>query len=382
MTLPWADRTDVADGVLRVAVVGAGPAGLSVADLLTVDGGAVVDVVERLPEPFGLLRFGVAPDHPDVKAEAVGLQAVLDRDSVRLFCDTAVDSEGLSAELRQRYHAVVWATGADRDRRLGLPGEDLPGSTSAAAVVSWYNAHPEAPPLELVGHRSVAIVGAGNVALDVARMLVRDPGGLSALGVSAGVVDALTASGVRDVHLVARRGAEHAKFSLKELHELSCLAEVDIAVDRAELPAEITGPPMVRRKLALLAELAERAPRGAARRLHLNFGATPRAVLGTEAVRGLQVERRGVVEEIEADLVVRAVGYRSRQVAGVPFDVETATIPHLDHRVVRDGSARVGEYAVGWAKRGPVGILGRSRIDADETVQAILADRADLLQRR
>lgn len=375
---------------LRVAVVGAGPAGLYLADALTFETvGVVVDVIERLPVPFGLLRYGVAPDHPTIKRAARSLQAVLERPEVTLLCNVEIGTSVTVDELRERYDAVVWATGADADRRLDVAGEDLPGCTSATSFVRWYNGHPEAQDVDLAGVRTAVVVGAGNVALDVTRMLVKDVGELVDTDVPDHVLRALGARGVADVHLLARRGPEHAKFTTKELGELGRLADVDVIVDAAEIPAEAPegSPAPVGRNLALLRDWAARGSTGAARRVHLHFGVRLEEVVGPDAVRSVTVRpgapgEAGETWSIPADLVLRAVGYRSRPIVDVPFVADTATIPHVGHRVVRPGGEPVGEYAVGWAKRGPTGILGSNRADADDTARAVLADRDLLLARR
>lgn len=373
-----------ADRALRVAIVGAGPAGIYTADALTFDtGGVQVDLLERLPEPFGLLRFGVAPDHLSIKSAAASLQEVLDRPTVRLFTGVEVGTQVMVDDLRKRYDAVVYATGADADRALQVPGEDLAGSTSATEFVKWYNGHPEATDFDLSSTRSVVVVGAGNVALDVTRILLKDPAALRDALVPPHVADALRASAVTAVHLLARRGPEHAKFSSKELGEIGALEGVDVIVDPSQLPAEPPAgtPPMAKRNLALLSRWADAGLPVSARRAHLHFHTRPVAVEGVNSVRAVRVVRGTDQAEgfLDADLVLRSVGYRSRAIDGIPFSAVTATIPHDEHRVVRDGHPSLGEYAVGWAKRGPTGILGRNRSDAEDTAQSVLADRERLL---
>lgn len=374
---------------LRVAVVGAGPAGIYTADGLTFEADDVeVDLIERLPSPFGLLRYGVAPDHLTIRSATASLQEVLDRHTVRLFCNVEVGGTVTVQQLRERYDAVVYATGADADRALGILGEDLAGSTSATAIVKWYNGHPEAVPVDLSTTQRAVVVGAGNVALDVTRMLVKDPEAFAEIELHDDVLHAFRASAVTDVHILARRGPEHARFSTKELNELGQLDGIDVIVDPSQLPTELPDKcsPMVRRNLGLLGTWAGSTRTGASRRVHLHFNTSPVAIRGSGAVSSVRVRvaggDRGAEADMAADLVVRAVGYRSRPIPGIPFSDDTATIPHDDHRVVRDGQPSVGEYAVGWAKRGPTGILGRSRSDADDTVRSILADRQQLLARR
>jgi ferredoxin--NADP+ reductase len=371
---------------LRVAVVGAGPAGLYTADALTFDAepAVEVDLLERLPVPFGLLRYGVAPDHLNIKAAGDTLQGVLEREPVELFCNVGVGTDLTVAELRERYDAVVYAVGASQDRRLGIPGEDLPGSTSATEFVNWYNGHPEQPPLEVIHARSVAVIGIGNVALDVARLLLKDPEELLHTDIPQPVVEVLRKSAVTDVHIVGRRGPEHAKFTPKELRELGELSGVDVVVDPAQIPAEdpADARPPTKRNLAVLREWSTRTPTGAGRRLHLHFGATPVEVVGQEHVTALRLDRSGSTEDLPCQMVLRSVGYRSLPLPGVPFDEESGTIPSESSRVVRDGRAAPGEYVVGWVRRGATGILGTNRSDAMDAVASLHADVPELLARR
>ncbi|MFT4288364.1 FAD-dependent oxidoreductase [Nocardioides sp.] len=379
-----------APGPLRVAVVGAGPSGLYTADALTFDPPVpvLVDVLERLPVPFGLLRYGVAPDHPTIKSAATALQEVIERPVVGLYCNVAVGEDVTVEEVRRRYDAVVYATGADADRTLGIPGEELPGSASATSFVKWYNAHPEADRFDLSKVRTVALVGAGNVAVDVARMLVKDPGELRDTDVPAHVLKALQDSAVTDVHLLVRRGPEHVKFSTKPLHELGDLAGVDTVVDPAQLPEETPEgiSPVARRNLGIFRSWAERPAGGGRRRVHFHFDTAPVRILGDTSVRAVVTRTSGEAgasdRELAVELVLRAVGYRSRPIPGVPFDADRSIVPQADHQVIREGRPQIGEYAVGWVKRGPVGILGTNRADAEDTAAAIFAHREALLAAR
>lgn len=376
---------------LRVAVVGAGPAGLYTADGLTFDAQDIqVDLIERLASPFGLLKFGVAPDHLAIRGATSALQEVLDRPTVRLFCNVEVGTAVSVDTLRQRYDAVVYATGADADRTLGVPGEELTGSVSATELVKWYTGHPEAGVFDLTSTRSVVVVGAGNVALDVTRMLVKDPRALEGIDLPEDVLAALRRSSVADVHILARRGPEHARFSTKELRELDQLEGVDLVVDPGELrdvrPEGLS--PVVRRNLTLFGDWAAQGRAAAPRRVHFHFHTSAVAIEGDGAVSAVRANcaHGGDPEHAEhavfpAELVVRAVGYRSRAIPGIPFAADTHTIPHEDHRVLRGEEPSLGEYAVGWAKRGPTGVLGRSRSDAEDTVGSIRADRDRLIAR-
>ncbi|MCW2667466.1 MAG: hypothetical protein JWN57_2428 [Frankiales bacterium] len=378
---------------LRVAVVGAGPAGLYAADFLTFDGdgSVLVDVVERLPVPFGLLRYGVAPDHLNIKAAGNTLMEVLERPDVSLYAHVAVGEDVTVQELRERYDAVVYALGASDDRSIGIPGEDLPGSVSATSFVNWYNGHPEATPHDLGDVTAVAVVGVGNVAVDVARILLKDPDELAPTDVPHPVLEALRASRVTDVHVLGRRGPQHAKWTTKELRELGELAGVGVVVDDGQLPAEPPegSTPVAKRNLAVLRGWASREPFQTPRRLHLHFGARPVEVLGASRVEAVRLERTspagvgtGQTWELPVQRVLRSVGYRSAGLPGVPFDESTSTIPTEHSRVVRDGVARPGEYVVGWIKRGPVGILGTNRKDAEDAVASLQADAAELLAAR
>jgi ferredoxin--NADP+ reductase len=376
-----------------VAVIGAGPAGLYAADHLTFDddGRVLVDVLERLPVPFGLLRYGVAPDHLNIKAAGRTLMEVLERPGVTLHANVEVGHDVTVEELRARYDAVVYALGASSDRRIGIPGEELPGSVSATSFVNWYNGHPEAGHPDLAGATSVAVVGVGNVALDVARILLRDAEELSPTDVPQDVLTALRGSTVTDVHLLGRRGPQHAKFTTKELRELGELAGVGVVVDDGCLPAEPPegATPVTKRNLAVLAEWAARPATEHPRRLHLHFGARPVEVLGAARVEALRLERTspdgvgtGETWELPVEAVLRSVGYRGTGLPGVPFDEVTCTIPTEDSRVVRDDVAPPGEYVAGWIKRGPTGILGTNRADARDAVDSLLADAPALLAAR
>ncbi|MCU1596111.1 MAG: fprA [Frankiales bacterium] len=366
---------------LRVAVVGAGPAGLYTADALTFDEepAVEVDLLERLPVPFGLLRYGVAPDHLNIKAAGNTLQGVLEREPVELFCHVGVGTDVTVAELRERYDAVVYAVGASVDRTLGIPGEQLPGSSSATQFVNWYNGHPEQVVREVLDATTVAVIGIGNVALDVARLLLKDPDDLLHTDIPQPAIEVLRASAVTDVHIVGRRGPEHAKFTPKELKELGELPGVDVVVDPTEIPADPEdAKPPTKRNLAVLREWAARRSTGAPRRLHLHFGATPLEVLGEAHVTGLRLS----TGDLPCQLVLRSVGYRSLPLPDVPFDDETGTIPSEGSRVVRDGRAEPGEYVVGWVRRGATGILGTNRSDAMDAVASLHEDLPALLARR
>jgi ferredoxin--NADP+ reductase len=376
-----------------VAVIGAGPAGIYTADALTHDddGPAEVDLIERLPVPYGLLRYGVAPDHLKIKAVGEALRKILERPSVRLFANVAVGEDVTVDQLRDRYDAIIYCLGASADRSMGIAGEELPGSASATEFVSWYNGHPDRESHDLSEVRAVAVVGVGNVALDVARMLLVEPADLEPTDVTEDVLTVLRASAVTDVHIFGRRAAQHVKFTTKELRELGELTNVDVLVAGENLPDEVPADltPMAKRNVAVFQEWSERTAEGRPRRLHMHFRARPAEVLGDDRVRALRLERTtadgggtGELFDVPVDRVLRSVGYRAVPVPGVPFDSESHTVPTVDHRVLRDGEPSPGEYAVGWAKRGATGVLGTNRSDATETIRVVTADAAQLRARR
>ncbi|MFM9370954.1 FAD-dependent oxidoreductase [Streptomyces sp. Da 82-17] len=390
--------------MLHVAVVGSGPSGVYTAQTLLEharDPGPPrgedvrVDVLDRLPCPYGLVRYGVAPDHEKIKSLQNNLRTVLDDPHVRFLGGVEVGPAGVSpAKLLEWYDAVVYCVGAAADRRLGVPGEDLPGSRSATEFVSWYSAHPDAADDGFVRDaRSAVVLGAGNVAVDVARILARGADELRPTDMPQAALDALAHSGVRDVHMVGRRGPSQAKFTTKELRELDTLADAEVVVDPAELaldpacadPGSLPAPN--RRNVEVLKEWAERPREGrAARRIHLRFFLRPVELLdrggrlgavrfertapdGAGGVRGT-----GQFEDIQAELALRSVGYRGVPLRGLPFDAESGTVPHEAGRVLRAGRVSPGEYVAGWIKRGPTGVIGTNRPCAKETVNSLLAD--------
>ncbi|MEU9715892.1 FAD-dependent oxidoreductase [Streptomyces sp. NPDC047976] len=397
--------------MLRVAVVGSGPSGVYAAQTLVQQRevpGVRVDVLDRLPAPYGLVRYGVAPDHEKIKSLTGNLRSVLEDERIRFLGDVEVGGEGLTtARLLELYHAVVYCVGAARDRTLGIPGEDLAGVHSATAFVSWYSGHPDAGPFDLGGVRSAVVVGAGNVAVDVTRILARGVPELEPTDMPQPALGVLADSGVRTVSMVARRGPSQAKFTTKELRELGTLPGVGTRVEPAELAldpaydgqgAAAALPAAVRRNLDVLRGWSEAGPDGggaeAARDIRLRFYLRPVEVLGGPdgRVRGLRFERTapdgrggvtgtGAYEDVEAELVLRSVGYLGVPLPGLPFDAATGTVPHAAGRVVRDGRASVGEYVAGWIKRGPTGVIGTNRPCAKETVSSLLQDAGALARR-
>ncbi|MEV6943198.1 FAD-dependent oxidoreductase [Streptomyces sp. NPDC051172] len=388
--------------MLRVAVVGSGPSGVYTAqNLVQLDPGVLVDVLDRLPCPYGLVRYGVAPDHEKIKSLQNNLRTVLEHERVRFLGGVRIGPGGLpAARLRELYHAVVYCVGAATDRHLGIPGEDLPGSWSATQFVSWYSAHPDSADDGFVrGARSAVVIGVGNVAVDVTRMLARGPAELSPTDMPQAALSSLAASRVSDIHMVGRRGPSQARFTTKELRELGGLPDTEPAVDPAELeldpgyvdPAAL--PAVQRRNVDALRGWAEAPPQGAPRRIRLRFFLRPVELLADGGrVGAVRFERtapdgRGGVtgtgryEDIEAQLVLRSVGYRGVPLEGLPFDAASGTVPHLAGRVLRAGVVAPGEYVAGWIKRGPTGVIGTNRPCAKETVLSLLEDAPVLVRK-
>ncbi len=410
--------------MLNVAVVGSGPAGLYTAEALVKQAAAVgtsvrVDVLDRLPTPYGLVRYGVAPDHKSIKSIAQYLRKVLESPDVQFVGGVHLGNDVTRDDLLSAYDAVVYATGAMRDRRLGIDGEDLPGSYAATDFVNWYCGHPDVDPgAFVIDAESVAVIGVGNVAVDVARILARDPAELHGTDVPQPVLEALQASKVREVHMIGRRGPAHAKFTTKELRELGELSGVDVVVhaDEADLnsfdlPGEgaalVESDRRVRGNMVAISGWASGAGSGSAgsgsagsgsagsgsagsgsgsRKLTLRFWLRPVNILGTERVSGITLERTridatgafggtGQYETLEAQLVLRSVGYQSVPLPGVPFDARACVVPNASGRVLGpDGEPLPGEYVAGWLKRGPTGVIGTNKSDAAETVRCLLED--------
>ncbi|MGW0599492.1 FAD-dependent oxidoreductase [Streptomyces sp. NPDC002776] len=383
--------------MLHVAVVGSGPSGCYTAQSLVQQDPAVrVDVLDRLPCPYGLVRYGVAPDHEKIKSLQNNLRTVLEHERVRFLGGVQIGPDGIpAARLRELYHAVVYCVGAATDRHLGIPGEDLPGSWSATQFVSWYSAHPDAMDDGFVrGARSAVVIGVGNVAVDVARMLARATADLSPTDMPQAALTALGASRVTEIAMVGRRGPSQARFTTKELRELGSLPDTDVTVDPAEAaldpdwadPSAL--PAAQRRNVEVLRGWAGTAAAGATRRISVRFFLRPVELLADEGrVGAVRFERTlpdgrggvtgsGEFEVIPAQLVLRSVGYRGVPLEGLPFDPATGTVPNLAGRVLRDGVVTPGEYVAGWIKRGPTGVIGTNRPCAKETVTSLIEDAA------
>ncbi|MFI6294132.1 FAD-dependent oxidoreductase [Nonomuraea sp. NPDC050790] len=369
---------------LRVAVVGSGPAGIYTAEALVKQSAepVEVDVLERLPTPYGLVRYGVAPDHTSIKSIANYLRKVLELPQVRFLGGVTLGSHLSVEDLLSCYDAVVYATGAMVDRRMGIPGEDLPGSVAATDFVNWYCGHPDVDPDRFVlDSPEIAVIGVGNVAVDVVRVLAKTAEELAATDVPHDVLERLGDSQVKAIHMIGRRGPEHAKFTLKELRELGELANADVCVRPDE--AVVLGadfPRQIRGNIDVLQSWAARAPVGRPRRLDVRFWLRPVEILGADRVEGLKLERTrledgrvvgtGVYETLPVGMVLRSVGYQSVPLPGVPFDASTMTVPN------QAGHVRGREYVSGWLKRGPTGVIGTNKSDAAETVRTLLSDLA------
>jgi len=375
---------------LHVAVVGSGPAGIYAAAALTAHEDAAVDVIDRLPTPFGLVRYGVAPDHEKMKSVAVALRRVMEHERVRFLGNIELGADISVADLHRHYDAIVVANGAAVDRRLGIGGEDLPGSFSATEFVSWYSGHPDSALDKFtLTAGTVIVIGVGNVAIDVARVLLKTADELRTTDIPDHVLAVLSHSQVRDVMIVGRRGPAYARFTTKELRELGELANADVIVPPAELAldeaseAELVTNAVARRNLEVLRAWSERAPQGRPRRLHLRFGLRPAAICGDACVTGMQFAHgTGQSVHVPADMVLRSVGYRGVPIPGLPFDDERGVVPNAAGRVLRNGAVVPGEYVAGWIKRGPSGIIGTNKHDAAETVRCLLEDAPALPRRQ
>lgn len=395
-----------AQSPLRVAVVGSGPAGFFVAHHLLSRSEPVVtvDMFERLPAPFGLVRYGVAPDHEEIKRVSRTFEKVAAKSSFRFYGNVEVGRDLKLEDLRRHYHLICFATGAQTDRRMGIPGEDLEGSHAATEFVAWYNGHPEYRDRNFdLSVERVAVVGVGNVAVDVARILCRTPEELRRTDIADYALEALARSRVREVYMLGRRGPLQAAFTNPEVRELGELPGADVRV----LPEEVELDPLsraeleqsddrsLRRKLEILEEFSRRAPEGKPRLLTIRFLVSPVEIVGDAAGRvkalrlvrnrlspdgrgGLKAEPTGVYEELPVGLVFRSVGYRGVPIDGLPFDPKAGVVPNDGGRVIdpESGTSILGLYVAGWIKRGPTGVIGTNKPDAAETVERMMEDAA------
>jgi ferredoxin--NADP+ reductase len=385
---------------LRVAVVGSGPAGFYAADALlkSEEPTVEVDMIERLPTPWGLVRLGVAPDHPNIKSVSRAFERVAARPGFRFFGNVEIGRDVSHEELTRLYDAVVYAVGAQTDRHLGIPGEELPGSWPATAFVAWYNGHPDFQELEfdLSGERAV-VVGNGNVAVDVVRMLALTEEELAPTDTTVPAAEAIVGSGIREILMLGRRGPAQAAFTTPELQELGELAGADVVVDPTDLQLDAASEaalaedtPIARRNVELLRAYAAREPTGKPRAVKLRFCVSPVAILGDGKVEAVEVVENVLVadsegriraeptderEVIPCGIVFRSVGYHGVVLPGVPFDERRGTIPNEGGRVHdQDGRTARGVYCTGWIKRGPSGVIGTNKKDATETAELLLED--------
>ncbi len=383
---------------LRLAVVGAGPAGIYASDLILKaerDFEVSIDLFDLLPAPYGLVRYGVAPDHPRIKGIIRALYEVLDRGDIRFFGNVKYGTDITLDDLKQHYNAVIFATGAIKDADLNIPGIELDGSYGAADFVNWYDAHPDFPLSWPLHAKEIAVIGNGNVALDVARMLIKRPDDLLSTDIPDHVYQGLKASPVTDVHVFGRRGPAQVKFSPLELREAlhvggvqSIVYDEDFQYDDGS-QAAIDSNNQVRVMVKTLEDLRENPQGHEERRLHLHFFAAPVEVLGEDGkVKALRVERTeldgtgnvkptGEFREFPVQAVYRAVGYFGSAVDEIPFDEKYGVIKNSEGRVLdANGEQIPGVYCTGWIKRGPVGLIGHTKADAIETISHVIADRA------
>jgi ferredoxin/flavodoxin---NADP+ reductase len=386
--------------VLRVAVVGSGPAAFYAAAALlsSEDPSVEVDMLERLPTPWGLVRLGVAPDHPQLKSVSKAFEKIAGRPGFRFLGNVEVGRDVTHEELAQLYDAVVYAVGSQTDRRLGIPGEDLPGSWAATELVAWYNGHPDYQQLEFdLSHERAVVIGNGNVALDVARMLALTQEELAPTDTTDEAIAAIVSSGIREIVVLGRRGPVQAAWTSTELGEMGDLAGADVLVDPAELEldpvseAELASASnVVQRNVEILREFAGRTQSGKPKTVRLRFRVSPVAILGEARVEGVEIVHnrlepggRGSVRAVPTEqrevlpcgIVFRSVGYRGIGIPGVPFDESTGTIPNAGGRVLdASGTSIPGLYCAGWIKRGPTGVIGTNKKDATETVELLLED--------
>ena len=368
--------------------MGSGPAGFYAAGALlaSAEPRVEVDMIERLPTPWGLVRLGVAPDHPNIKSVSRAFERIASTEGFRFFGNVEIGHDVTHEELAERYDAVIYAVGAQTDRQLGIPGEDLPGSWPATAFVAWYNGHPDFQDLEFdLSHERAVVIGNGNVALDVARMLALTPDELAPTDTTDEAIAAINESGIREILVVGRRGPVQAAWTPVEVGELGELAGADVLVEPADLElddasaAELeAAPPTVKRNVEHLRGYAVREPSGKPRAIRLRFLSSPVAIVGNGKVEGIELVRNELVdgravatadrETVPCGIVFRSVGYRGVELPGVPFDPGAGTIPNEGGRVAP------GLYVAGWIKRGPSGVIGTNKKDATETVELVLED--------
>lgn len=393
-------RAGTAERPVRIAIIGAGPSGFYAAGALLQqkEYAVSVDIFDRLPTPYGLVRYGVAPDHQKIKSVTKIYDRTAADPRVRYFGNVNLGTDISRGDLKAHYDQIIYAVGAESDRRLGIAGEDLAGSFSATEFVAWYNGHPDYVNFEVdLSAERVMVVGVGNVAMDVARILAKSIEELESTDIADHALEKLRHSRVKEIHIVARRGPAQSKFTNPEIKELGELSLTDVIVKPEDLildeisQAEVAADKITQRNMETLREYAERGSTGKPRRIHFHFLRSPVELLGEEAVTGVRMERNqlvaredgslasrgtGQIEEMPIDLIFRAIGYRSVPIPDVPFHERWGLIPNQQGRVTAEHNGPVlpGEYVVGWAKRGPSGVIGTNKPDAVETVELMLAD--------
>jgi ferredoxin--NADP+ reductase len=387
---------------LRVAIVGSGPSGFYAAEALQkAVPGVKIDLFDRLPTPFGLVRGGVAPDHPKIKSVTRIFERIATHPGFRFIGNVRIGTDAMPADLSRHYDAVIYAVGAETDRHLDIPGESLPGSHAATELVGWYNGHPDYCDAHFdLATSAAAVVGLGNVAMDVTRVLAADPKEFEATDLAFSALTALRGSRLKTVHVIGRRGPVQAAFTTPELRELGELEQVDVIVDRRDLELDPvsadylanSGDRNVEKNLELLRSWAGRGATGRPRQIIFHFNASPLAIIGNERVEELLLARNALVPDgrgsvraeptdevsaIKVGLVFRSVGYRGVPIVGLPFDQRSGVIPNTDGRVVEHEGSHTylpGVYVCGWIKRGPSGVIGTNKTCAAQTVDHLLAD--------
>ena len=362
----------------KVAIVGAGPAGyfaaLALNNLQSDELQFSIDIIERLPTPWGLVRSGVAPDHPKIKTVAKVFEKVANEPNFRLFANVELGTDVTIEQLKEMYDAVVIATGSALGKRLGIPGEDLPGSMSAAAFVPWYNSHPDFKDEEIdLSCENAVVIGAGNVAMDVARMLALEPSELDPTDTADHAIDAFKGSAIRNVVISARRGPEHAAFTSPELRELPKLEHTNVIIEKSDIEAALTrageAPEKdVKSNLDAMLLIAEQEPTSHARTMKFQFLATPFEIKGANRVEEVVFKKTGTEEtfSIKCGLVITAIGYEAASLEGIPY--EKGKVVNIDGRVQEN------LYVVGWAKRGPSGVIGTNKSDAADVMKLLVED--------
>ncbi len=393
---------------LRVAIIGSGPSGFYAADaLLRQTTYAVeIDMFDRLPTPYGLVRGGVAPDHQKIKSVTKVYDKIASNSNFQLYGYVEFGKDISHDEFKSYYHAIIYAVGAQTDRRLGIPGEDLPGSHAATEFVAWYNAHPDYAHLQFdLSQDAVAVIGNGNVAMDVARILASNYEDLHKTDIAQYALEALKESKVRDIYLLGRRGPAQAAYTNPELKELGELGDVDVIVDPVEgtldplskAALEATPDPLAEKNLKVLNGYLQKPPEGKLRRIHMRFLVSPVEITGDGHVQAIKLVKNelqqasdgtlrpratNVYETLPIGLVFRSIGYIGVALPGVPFDEKAGVIPNDMGRVIDPATKTpvVGEYAVGWIKRGANGVIGTNKPDSQETVNMLIQDAPNLPQ--